>query len=291
MKIKLLLGLSVLLLGTSVAFAQGGGFMDKFGPNYIAEEYQENSDMLHRKPIPVQGVREADVMWSRVIWQTVDLREKMNLRLYYPFNKNFDGRVNLANLVLQGVETGEITAYKTAQAKEFSTEMTYEELEKVFGVQFREEKVTDPVTGESRTERVKDDIPVHEVKRIMLKEVWFFDKRESRLRVNVIGFCLLQSYKQPNTDIESEREVCWIYYPEARNLFSRTPVYNLNNDISTASFDDIFLNHQFSSNIIKESNVYNNREILDYLSGDRARAESEKIKNEIHNFEQDLWEY
>ena len=40
----------------------------------------------------------------------------------------------------------------------------------------------------------------------------------------------------------------------------------------------------------KESNVYDRR-LEDYLTGVDILLESEKIKSEIFNFEQDLWSY
>jgi hypothetical protein len=57
------------------------------------------------------------------------------------------------------------------------------------------------------------------------------------------------------------------------------------------SFDDLFIKRFFSSYVIKESNVYNNRNISAYLVGIDAMLESKRIEKKIFNFEQDLWEY
>jgi len=39
-----------------------------------------------KRMIPYEFVREADYVWSRRVWQYIDLREKINLPMYYPFD-------------------------------------------------------------------------------------------------------------------------------------------------------------------------------------------------------------
>ena len=57
------------------------------------------------------------------------------------------------------------------------------------------------------------------------------------------------------------------------------------------SFDDLFMQRRFSSYIYGESNVYENRFIIDYLVGDDILYESEKIKTSLMEMEHDLWEF
>lgn len=40
-----------------------------------------------KRMIPYEYVREADMVWSKRVWETVDLREKINHPLYYPFDE------------------------------------------------------------------------------------------------------------------------------------------------------------------------------------------------------------
>lgn len=54
------------------------------------------------------------------------------------------------------------------------------------------------------------------------------------------------------------------------------------------SWDDIFEGRLFGSYIIKESNVLDRR-IQDYKTGVDALMESEKIKQEMFEWEHDLW--
>ncbi len=52
----------------------------------------KRTDIMQKKPMPLPSVREADVFWSQKIWRIIDLREKMNLTLYYPTSE-IEGRV------------------------------------------------------------------------------------------------------------------------------------------------------------------------------------------------------
>ena len=37
--------------------------------------------------IPYEYVREADAIWSKRVWEYIDLREKINHSLYYPLDE------------------------------------------------------------------------------------------------------------------------------------------------------------------------------------------------------------
>lgn len=40
-----------------------------------------------KRMIPYEYVREADVIWSKRVWEYIDLREKINLSMYYPLDE------------------------------------------------------------------------------------------------------------------------------------------------------------------------------------------------------------
>jgi len=56
------------------------------------------------------------------------------------------------------------------------------------------------------------------------------------------------------------------------------------------SFDEVFIKRLFDSYVYKEQNVFDRR-ISQYASGIDALLESERIKREMFDFEQFLWEY
>lgn len=259
----------------------------------IIDGAYKRTDLTNRKPTPLPYIREADVMMRKKVWRIIDLREKMNQPLYFP-TKEVDGRYNLVNLLIQGIKDGKLTAYDAKNDDEFKVPMTFEQVKGAFGATTRTKMVRDVDTGEMKPQAVTGEIRSEEIKQFMVKEEWFFDKQTSTLNVRIIGICPIQEFYRDD-DVNQEnvqrRQVFWIYFPEARELLAGNEVFNTQNSASNPSFDDIMLKRQFNSYIVKEENIYNNRDISQYLSGKDAMMESQKIENSIFDYEQNLWEY
>lgn len=250
------------------------------------------SDIYEKKPMPLPSVREADVFWSKKIWRIIDLREKMNLTLYYP-TKEMDSRKNLISLLLDGIKNGQITPYDARLDDDFKVPITFEQVQDAFGVQSTTEEKIDFDTGEREVVEIEGEIRPNEIKQFMIKEEWYFDKHASTLNVRIIGICPIREFVRENDESgEIMRQlVFWVYYPEARNLLASNLVLNPYNQAQSMSFDELFIKRFFNSYVVKESNVFDNRSISTYLSGKDAMLESKRIEHEIFNFEQDLWEY
>jgi len=247
---------------------------------------------LWKKPMPLPSVREADVFWSKKIWRIIDLREKMNLTLYYPTSE-MDDRQNLISLLLEGIENGQITPYDARVDDDFKVPMTFEQVQEAFSAEESTEEVIDFDTGERKEVAIEGEIRPAEIKQYMVKEEWYFDKQASSLNVRIIGICPIREFVRENDESgEVQRQkVFWIYYPEVRNLLASNAVLNPYNVAQSMSYDELFIKRFFHSYVVKESNVHNNRDISAYLSGKDAMLESKRIEKEIFDFEQDLWEY
>ncbi|MBW8324637.1 MAG: gliding motility protein GldN [Prolixibacteraceae bacterium] len=259
----------------------------------IIDGAYQRTDIYKRKPTPLPYVREADVMFRKKVWRIIDLREKINQPLYFP-TREVEGRFNLVNLFIEGIKNGKLTAYDAKNDDEFKVPMTFEQVKEAFGATTRTQKVRDVDTGELKEKVIAGEIRSEEVKQFMVKEEWYFDKQSSTMNVRVIGICPIQEFFREgdaNQEDVQRRQVFWIYYPEARELMASNEVFNTLNTARNSSFDDIFLKRKFNSYIVKEENIYNNRNISQYLSGKDAMLESKKIENSIFDYEQNLWEY
>jgi len=251
------------------------------------------SHVKDHKPVSYQYLREADVMWSKTVWRMIDLRQKMNHALYFPTDQ-IGSRMSLIDLLMWGIKNQSLTPYNYDQTNEFAAEMTITDVEVKFGAVDEIVQIEDVETGELIEKKVVGTFTTSNVKQYMVKELWFFDKQRSVLEVRIIGFCPIREYYRPE-DVEEEdvqrAQLFWIYYPEARKILANHEVFNPFNDAQQLTFDDLFRKRFFSSYIIRESNVYDDRNINEYVQGIEALLEAERIKDNVFNFEQDLWEY
>ncbi len=248
----------------------------------------EKEHVSNKKPVPYPSLREADILWSKRVWRIIDLRERMNLPMYYPITPK-DDRYSLISILLYGIQHEGLPVY-SINDDEFKIPISYEMVNERMGATDEVTEVFNPETNLYEEVTYTREVRVEEVKQIMVKEVWFFDRNYSRMDVRIIGLCPIREYVDENGEVV-RRQTFWINYPEARNLLARYEVFNAGNDAQRRSFDDIFIKRYFGSYIVQEANMYDNRSIESYAVGVDARLESERIKNEIFNFEHDLWEF
>lgn len=281
--------LVLIICATLILLANSAGVQ---GQNVIDGPYKKMNTQ-NRKAAPLPSVREADVIYQKTIWRIIDLREKMNQALYYP-TREMQGRKNLVSVLVDGIKEGEIQAFDASTDNEFKVPITYKQVEEVFDAGQKLTEKRNLTTGEMVKDTISVSIPIIDVKEFMVKEVWYFDKHTSTLEVRIIGLCPIQEYYGED-DVNQEnllkRKVFWVYFPAARNLLAKWEVLNPFNDAKSISFDDLFITRKFDSYITKESNIYNNRSITTYAEGDYHVEESERIKNDIFDYEQNLWEY
>jgi gliding motility associated protien GldN len=256
--------------------------------------YKSETIIPEKKPVPYVYLREADVIWGKDIWRTIDLRHRMNMPLRYPLEGTMsDGeRYSLFGLIMEGIKSEEITPYvfnviSGGWKDPFSQISSLEEIYRNSG-------------GDSISDDEGNFLEVQQgmadILKWQLQEHWYFDHKHSTMNVRIVA--LAPVYYQRYDEITGEmlpsprqRIPFVVHFPQCRRLFATHSVYNPNNDAQAISFDDLFMQRRFSSTIIAESNVFGNRMLNDYKLGMDVLLEAERIKADLFNFEHDLWEY
>lgn len=233
-----------------------------------------------RRLLSYPPVREADILWEKRIWRVIDTREKMNLAFRYP-------KLPLFDVMRQAVEDGQLTAY-SVEDDAFSIPLSSTEIDKMLN-KVDTVEVINPEDMTGTFQIVKNTINPEDVKRYRLKEIWFFDSKRGKMEVRILGIAPLIEEYDDNGNFKYERPLFWIYYPEARPMLAQHQAPNPWNDRSPMSWTDVFDMRQFSSYVIKASNLYD-RKLEAYTSGRDLLLESERIEQGVFNFEQDAWQ-
>jgi gliding motility associated protien GldN len=241
----------------------------------------QKNTIFEKQILPYETIREADVMWEKRVWRVLDVREKMNLPFSYPEEP-------FISIVMNGVKDSTLRAYSIEDDK-FHHKLSAREV-MALGSSIDTIPYFDPITYEQKFRIVENKMDPESVKRFRLKEVWFFDKESSVLKVRILGIAPLKDQTDEMGNFLYEQPLFWIYYPDCRAHFAKHRVFADNNDASPISWEDLFEQRRFSSYIFKESNVYDRR-LQQYLSGIDILLEGEKIKQDIFNYEHDLWSY
>ena len=247
----------------------------------------ENDGIIERDPTPLPSIRRADIMWQKRVWRVIDFRKKMNQPFYFPVDDHGNWR-SFIKIVMDGIEDGDIDAYKITPSDGFTIPVTYNEIK---------EASTD--TARMTLPRLYDPNILYDtiivsgfkyddVYQLRIKEDWYFDKQRSQLIKYIIGLCpvMVKEYEGVPRTIP----LFWIHYPQARKVLAQTLIYNRFNDAERRTYDEVLIKRMFSSHIYKVSNVFD-RTIGEYAKGIDALFEAERIKTELFNFEHELWEF
>ena len=257
-------------------------------PSQIGNEIIKSEN----KSIEYPEIDDTDVLWSKVVYEFIDLNEKLNFQLLFPVNDEqySSTRKSLWKIIRENVENGNIDEVFDVRNDNFLSSNRITGTDKI--KDFYGSKFT-PGDSRPQTYATSSDITGYKI-----KGVWFFDKRHSEMKYRLLG---IQPVGRNLKEAGKEQGYFWIWYPSIRDVLSNHMVFNDKNNNNRISFDDLLVNRRFSSYIYKYDNVYGDRTIRDYIrqrNGESNRQyqlrlimESERIKKEILDFDVDMWGY
>ena len=226
-------------------------------------------------------IDERDILWSKIVYEKIDLNEKLNFPLLFPVNDETyeKNRKSLWRILKENIINKRITELYFDRNDNFKDKMSFKDVMEV--VSF-----TELINGvQTPAEELKSiDITAYRI-----KGMWYFDKRQGEMKYRLLGLMPVGKNLKDD-DGKNNTDLFWIWYPSVRKILHEEKVFNDKNNASSISFDQLLVSRRFSSFIYKEDNVYGDRSIKDYKApGLESILESQRIKKEILDFEQDMW--
>lgn len=287
----------ILVLFTTVSFGQSN-ILNAKSPDDIGKptEAQRLSD-LKDKPLEYGYVEDRDILWSKNVWEIIDLDERVNFPLYYPIDTNNIGgnRRSLYDVLMTGIKDGRIEniyadSYFTEKRSLKDIQAT---LSKVDTTDLGIEQYN---AGEQVDEQFIDrrDLSSADIAEYHIRGMWYFDKRQAELKYRLLGIAPVAPdvnfIDSGQTDLV---ELFWVWFPDARELLHENEAFSGGNTSQRITFDHLLNARRFNGIIYQEENVQGDRQINDYIVDNAFMQllESERIKEQIRNFEQDMWNY
>ena len=292
-------------LSATFSFAQSN-LLNAKTPDQIGKKTEAELVADNDKPLPYGYVMDRDVMWGRNVWEIIDLDERVNFPLYYPVEVDLGpDRRSLYKVLKDGMEDGTIT--EVYGDSYFTTKITEKDIEsRLYAIDTtdmaRDEINTDYDAYMSGAKKVSEEYIIkyevtHDmVKGYKIRGFWYFDKRQGELKYRMLALCPIvpdiHEYKN-NPDTEEMVELFWVYFPAARDILHDAKAFNNKNSAIPFSFDHLLNARRFNGVIYREENVYADRDINEYVreNAQMQLLESERVKERIRDFEQDMWNY
>lgn len=299
MKKQVFIVLFTFLIFTEQIFAQTNLLNAKV-PQEVGVSSQQELEANNSSPIAYGYVDDRDILWQKTVWETIDLDERINFPYYYPTINNgllSSTRKSLFRILIDNINSGDITEIYSDSY--FNDKLTAEDLEeRLISKKLSPSGIEKSNSGEQVTENDYDiyKIETDKVVQYRIKGTWYVNKRLGELKYRLLGIAPVAPDVSTLSDgpaamADALVPLFWVWFPDARKALNNNQVFNSKNSSQLITFDNMLNSRRFNSVIYQEENVYEDRAVNQYIYEDALRQllESERIKSEIRDFEQDLW--
>jgi gliding motility associated protien GldN len=298
--------IAILVLSLSASTFAQSNLLNAKTPDQIGKKTDAELSADNDKPLPYGYVHDRDILMGKRIWEYVDLDERVNFPLYFPVEGDVmssPDRRPLYNVLISGIKDGSIT--EVYDSSYFTTKKTLKEIEaSLFKVDTSDvglEQMNEDIEAYRKgTKKIseeyirKTELEASNVNAYRIVGYWYFDKRQGELKYRLLGICPVvpDVYTMDNEE-KDYIDLFWVYFPSARDILHEAKAFNNRNSAMPFTFDHMLNARRFSGMIYLEENVYGDRKIAEYMkeNAQMQLLESDRVKEKIRDFEQDMWNY
>ncbi len=289
----LIVGAVVLLPASIIAQAN---VLNAKKPEQVGVRTEAQKAVDNDAPLKYGYVDDRDILWSKTLWETVDLDERVNFPLYYPTDTMdiSKDRRSLFHVLIKNLKNGNLEAYTDSY---FTDKRNFSDLksslQSVDTLDYGYEQIN---AGEAVSPEyvVINNLNASHIQEYRVKGIWYFDKRQGELKYRLLGIAPVAPDAYAMNDENPDMvELFWIWYPDAREILHEAKVFNQRNSAQPISFDMLLNARRFNAVIYKEDNVQGDRKVSDYIADNALfqLLEAKRIKEVIRDREQDMWAY
>ncbi|MXN90990.1 gliding motility protein GldN [Flavobacterium sp. Sd200] len=317
--------MAALFLGLATSYGQSN-LLNAKTPDEIGKKTAAEDSLDNDKPLPYGYIGNRDVLFSKKIWETIDLNQRINYPLYFPTEDSGSGgnlgsdRKSLFNVLIEAIQGGKLT--EVYDDSYFTTKKTLQDIEKSFffeeindlgitiynrnqGLKKYKGMNEDEIKADLRKNGVLTDehfttsrLKPSDIAAYQIVGTWYFDKRQGELKYRILGLspmgvdAFTKARATAGEDVQPI-SLFWIFYPGARDVLHKAKAFNDKNSTASITFDHLLNARRFSAVVTKEENIYGDRGIDEYLqeNAQMQLLEAERVRDKIRNYEQDMWNY
>lgn len=270
-------------------------------PEEIGKKTAAQKALDNDAPLPYGYVDDRDILWSKTVWEVIDLDERVNFPLYYPLDTIDIGpdRRSLYDVLIKNIKNGRlkdiyVDSYFTEKRNFSDLEATLKKSD-TLDLGYQQLNAGEPISPEYINQRT---LVAADLEEYLIKGMWYFDKRLGELKYRLLGIAPVApdvNFIDDESMDPADAKVAlfWVWYPSARQILHEAKVFNQRNSAQPISFDMLLNARRFNATIYKEDNVHGDREIKDYITDNALfqLLEAKRIKEVIRDREQDMWAY
>lgn len=242
--------------------------------------YQPNN-LDQAMPFAYPEVNTRNIRFYKRIWRDIDLKDDKNAILAIPGN-------SLMELMMRAIDEGKLSLYRP-EDDAFKYRMGAAE-----GIARFTDSVLVPIFDEEGNQidskMTLNEFDPSKVSKFRIKEDIFFDKQRSSLESRIIGIAPLMTITTSAELAESvgTTPAFWIYFPQLRYTTVQVDISDPDNGVYDMTMDDFFVQHKYTSTIVRESSPSMLRKLKQDDNGSVA-IDSKEIEDKLDAYKKKLW--
>ena len=184
------------------------------------DQKQSDSDSF----LEFDYIDERDILWSKIVYEKIDLNEKLNFPLLFPVNDETyeKNRKSLWRILKENIINKRITELYFDRNDNFKDKMSYNDVMEV--VSF-----TELING---VPTPPEELKSIDITAYRIKGMWYFDKRQGEMKYRLLGLMPVGKNLKDD-DGKNNTDLFWIWYPSLRKILHQEMVFNEKNSTHT----------------------------------------------------------